>query len=57
MKKLFILGAFILSSTTIFSCTSDDTQEVKTAINPTTPSYADGPGDMPIIVPPPPVTK
>jgi hypothetical protein len=57
MKKLFILGAFILLSTILFSCTSDDYQDAQKEINPATPSYADGPGDLPIIVPPPPVTK
>jgi hypothetical protein len=52
MKKLLILGAFALLSTTLFSCTADETEDVK--INKTVPAYADGPGDSPIIVPPPP---
>lgn len=58
MKKLFLWGAFALLSTTIFSCTADeyDTQvkkEVKKTTNPVTPTYADGPGDDPVIPPPP----
>ncbi|MFH7017590.1 hypothetical protein [Flavobacterium sp. FlaQc-47] len=61
MKKLFILGAFALLSTTLFSCTADEDSsdnnaktEVKKEVIPAKPSYADGPGDAPIIVPPPP---
>ncbi|TCN59844.1 hypothetical protein D0809_07935 [Flavobacterium circumlabens] len=57
MKKLMILGAFALLTTTLFSCTADEletpaTKEVQKKINPV-PSYADGPGDDPIPVDPP----
>lgn len=57
MKKLMILGAFALLTTTLFSCTADEldtpaTKEVQKKINPV-PSYADGPGDDPIPVLPP----
>ncbi|PWJ98956.1 hypothetical protein BC749_104102 [Flavobacterium araucananum] len=55
MKKLLILGAFALLSTTLFSCTADDYDDVKTTTKPAIPTYADGPGDAPIPVPPPPV--
>lgn len=52
MKTLYLLGACALLSTTLFSCTSDEFEtETKKEI---IPSYADGPGDQPIIVPPPP---
>jgi hypothetical protein len=54
MKKLFILGAFALLSTTLFSCTADEYEDAKTNIKPAVPAYADGPGDLPIKVPPPP---
>lgn len=53
MKKLFILGAFALLSSTLFSCTADEAlsdNKTKTDV----PAYADGPGDLPIKVPPPP---
>ncbi len=52
MKKLFIWGAFALLTTTLFSCTADEyeTQTEKEIA----PTYADGPGDDPIKVPPPP---
>ncbi len=58
MKNLFLLGAFALLSTTLFSCTADENEtpvksEIKKIINPVTPAYADGPGDDPIIPPPP----
>ncbi|WP_187356521.1 hypothetical protein [Flavobacterium ajazii] len=50
MKKIFLLGAFALLTTTLFSCTADEYEtEAKD-----TPTYADGPGDLPIKVPPPP---
>ncbi|WP_163407537.1 hypothetical protein [Flavobacterium ajazii] len=57
MKNLFLLGAFALLSTTLFSCTADEYEtetEAKKTINPITPTYADGPGDDPVIPPPPP---
>jgi hypothetical protein len=64
MKKIFILGAFALLSTTIFSCTADDIEtenkigtEVKKNIIPADEkqqSYAeDGPGDQVVIIHPP----
>ncbi|MBF4493388.1 hypothetical protein IR010_12635 [Flavobacterium sp. MR2016-29] len=61
MKTLYLLGACALLSTTLFSCTADEdttenkaATEVKKAVSPTLPSYADGPDDDPIKVPPPP---
>ncbi|MFD1602586.1 hypothetical protein ACFSJW_20050 [Flavobacterium artemisiae] len=49
------MGAFVLLSTTLFSCSADEddtiTKEIKKEV---TPTYADGPGDQPIIPPPPP---
>lgn len=57
MKKIFILGAFALLSTTLFSCTADEYDDVKKEINPAKPSYADGPGDLPVPLPPPPPSK
>ncbi|MFH6994196.1 hypothetical protein [Flavobacterium sp. FlaQc-48] len=59
MKKLIILGAFVLLSTTLFSCTADEYEtqtknEIKKNHNPKTPSYADGPGDGTVPPPPPP---
>lgn len=60
MKKPILFSAFALLSCTLFSCTADDnetavkTTEVKKQIIPETPTYADGPGDAPILVPPPP---
>jgi hypothetical protein len=64
MKKIFLLGAFTLLSTTIFSCTADDIEtensmraevEKNTIPVETTPvSYADdGPGDQVVIIYPP----
>lgn len=64
MKTLFTLGACALLSLTIFSCTADDfetsnkgktTNEVKK--DSTNISYATGPDDDPIVVPPPPIKK
>lgn len=54
MKKLLILGAFALLTTTVISCTSDDFEDTKTKNKAEVPAYADGPGDLPITVPPPP---
>lgn len=60
MKTLLTMGACALLCTTLFSCTADefetgskDKAEVKKAFmsEPITPP---GPGDDPIIVPPPP---
>jgi hypothetical protein len=51
MKKLLIMGVFALLCTTLFSCTAD---EYETQTNKkTVPTYADGPGDATIPVPPP----
>ena len=58
MKKLIILGTFALLTTTLFSCTADEYEtQAKKEIqkkNDSVPSYADGPGDQPVIVVPPP---
>lgn len=56
MKKIFLLGAFALLSTTLFSCTADEYDDVKKEIKPAKPTYADGPGDTPPPPPPPPPT-
>jgi hypothetical protein len=53
MKKIFLLGAFTLLSFTVFSCTSDDYQEIKKEANAIAPSYSSGPGDEPVVVQPP----
>lgn len=53
MKKIFLLGAFTLLSFTVFSCTSDDYQEIKKETNAIAPSYSSGPGDEPVVVQPP----
>ncbi|GGF10127.1 hypothetical protein GCM10011518_19170 [Flavobacterium limi] len=57
MKNLFLLGAFALLSTTLFSCTADEyethTKKEVEKTSPITPTYADGPGDDPVIPPPP----
>lgn len=51
MKKIFLMGAFALFITTLFSCTAEEYEtEVKKEI---TPTYA-GPGDDPVFPPPPP---
>ena len=52
MKKLLLFGCVAIFSITFFSCTTDDNHE--TANMGT--SLA-GPGDQPIIVPPPPTKK
>lgn len=51
MKTLYLLGACALLSTTLFSCTADEfeTEAKKEKIL----TYAEGPGDQPIVVPPP----
>jgi hypothetical protein len=67
MKKIFLLGAFALLSSTIFSCTADDIQadtkttgisQVKNNINSEVveteqANVEDGPGDQPVIIYPP----
>jgi hypothetical protein len=61
MKKLLLMGAFALLSTTLFSCTADEyeTAETKTDIKkevPTEGTQADvppGPGDDTMPVKPP----
>ena len=59
MKKVYILACLVASGAFV-SCTNDDetsdnksATEVKKEINPETPSYADGPGDDPVIIQPP----
>jgi hypothetical protein len=54
MKKLLLMGTFALLCATLFSCTADDYDDVKKEIKPIKPTYADGPGDIPINPPPPP---
>jgi len=56
MKKIFLLGAFLLLSVTLFSCTADEYDDVKKEIKPAKSNYADGddgPGDLPPGTPPP----
>ncbi|WP_432222271.1 hypothetical protein ACRASX_02140 [Flavobacterium sp. TMP13] len=59
MKRFFILGAIALLSTTAFSCTADelvtsDTKaDLKENVSPANIATDQGPGDEPIIVPPP----
>lgn len=59
MKRFFILGAIALLSTTVFSCTADelitsDTKsDQKEKLKPVSISADKGPGDDPILVPPP----
>ncbi|WP_168199986.1 hypothetical protein [Flavobacterium sp. KBS0721] len=57
MKKMFLLSAFALLTSTVISCTSDDFEDTKANIKTEVPAYADGPGDSPIVVPPPPPPK
>lgn len=59
MKKVYILVCLVASGAFV-SCTNDEetsdnksATEVKKEISPATPSYADGPGDDPIIIQPP----
>lgn len=47
------MGAIVLLSATLFSCTSDDYEDVKTNTKPAIQADAPGPGDLPIKVPPP----
>jgi hypothetical protein len=54
MKKLLLMGTFALLSTTLFSCTADDYEDQQNK-KVEKPAYADGPGDLPITVPPPPI--
>ncbi|WP_427874826.1 hypothetical protein [Flavobacterium sp. MMS24-S5] len=60
MKTLYLWGACILLSTTLFSCTADELEssEQKTEIKKETPSEGqasepDGPGDNPTNINPP----
>ena len=67
MKKLILLSALVLISTSLFSCTADDnestsksaseTKKVEINTDKTQAQYDEGPGDDPIIVPPPPPKK
>ncbi|MDR6760327.1 hypothetical protein J2Y38_000506 [Flavobacterium sp. 2755] len=62
MKTLYLMGACVLLSTTLFSCTADEFETtskkteiqkdvVRDSIQADAPPT--GPGDAPIIVPPP----
>ncbi|WP_417939884.1 hypothetical protein [Flavobacterium sp. RS13.1] len=57
MKTLFLMGAFALLTTTLFSCTADEyeTAEKKNEINKPIPAEntAQGPDDDPVPVTPP----
>lgn len=60
MKKVFILACLVASAAFV-SCTNDEetsdnksATKVKKEVSPATPSYADGPDDDVIKVPPPP---
>ncbi|GAA6766048.1 hypothetical protein [Flavobacterium johnsoniae] len=59
MRTLYLLGACALLSTTLFSCTADEfeTETKKAEIKKEIPSEGQasdpGPGDDPIVVPPP----
>ncbi|WP_165571316.1 hypothetical protein [Flavobacterium reichenbachii] len=56
MKNLFLMGVFALLCTTLFSCTADEYEtQPKNEIKKPSNTVADGPGDGPITVPPPPV--
>lgn len=64
MKTLYLLGACVLLSTTLFSCTADDfeteskgktTNEIKKDSGEITATT--GPDDDPIVVPIPPTKK
>lgn len=63
MKKLVLLGAFMLLNCTFFSCTTDDsdTQTNATKRNSDLVLQQEvknqGPDDDPIVVPPPPIKK
>lgn len=57
MKKLLLFIAFALLFT-IFSCTPDEyetpqKQEAEKTVNPLKATYADGPGDIGSVTPPP----
>ncbi|MCP2027794.1 hypothetical protein L1276_002954 [Flavobacterium sp. HSC-32F16] len=56
MKTLYLLGACVLLSTTLFSCTADEfeTETKKKVDIPAGVAQETGPGDDPIVVPPPP---
>ncbi|MBP4140120.1 hypothetical protein [Flavobacterium geliluteum] len=54
MKKLILLGAFALLGSTIVSCTAEEMEsQTKKEIKKTIQPVADGPGDDPIVPPPP----
>jgi hypothetical protein len=58
MKNLFLMGAFALLTTTLFSCTADESEtvakktEMKKDVIPTE-GVAQGPDDDPVPVTPP----
>ncbi|MFB9076754.1 hypothetical protein ACFFLS_23935 [Flavobacterium procerum] len=54
MKKIVYAGAFILFTGIMVSCTSDnDSIETKSKTSKEVLTVKEGPGDEPIIVPPP----
>ncbi|WP_343695031.1 hypothetical protein [Flavobacterium sp.] len=63
MKTLYLLGTCVLLSTTLFSCTADEFEteakktEIQKEVIPADNTQASdpppGPGDDPIVVPPP----
>ncbi|MFH7005210.1 hypothetical protein [Flavobacterium bizetiae] len=60
MKKQLLFSALIILALITYSCSADDidsvnkTKGAEKKINPEIKKYADGPGDAPIKVPPPP---
>ncbi|MBE8726880.1 hypothetical protein [Flavobacterium hungaricum] len=56
MKKILFWGACTLLTTMLFSCSADedDTTIKKEVKKEAARTYADGPGDLPTIPPPPP---
>ncbi|MBS7254545.1 hypothetical protein [Flavobacterium branchiicola] len=59
MKTLYLLGACVLLSTTLFSCTADELEtpatktEIKKEPIPANTTQATGPEDDIIVIPPP----
>ncbi|MFB9076755.1 hypothetical protein ACFFLS_23930 [Flavobacterium procerum] len=54
MKKIYLTGAFVLFTAIMVSCTSeDDSIETKSKTSKEVLSIKEGPGDDPIVVPPP----
>ncbi len=63
MRTLYLLGACVLLSTTLFSCTADEFEteakktEIKKEVIPTNETQATGPDDDPMPTTPPPPKK